>query len=506
MAQASTKILIRGGRVLDLDGDLDQPAVADILIEGDRIIAVAPNLTGAPTDGATLIDAAGRLVVPGFVNAHYHSYDVLAKGLVEDLPLEQWGTLVGPLAVGRSLEEIRARTLLGAVDCLRNGSTTVQDMATLVPLRDDIVDTILDAYLEVGIRVIFSVSLRDLSQLDTIPWIAELLPAELHALVGTARDEAGPQVEFVARQIARIGDRGGMVRWALSPSAPQRCTPALLTAIGALARERGLPVYTHCYESRAQRLFSRDHLAKYDGSAVKLLEASGLLGPHVTIAHGVWPDADEIARIGATRTNVVLNMLSNLKLKSGVAPLLDYHAHGVNLALGCDNCSCSDVQSLFQVMKLFCLMAAVSTPGPTPITAREAFRAATIGGARTAGLHDTVGAIRPGWKADLVILDLADPAYVPFNSAVRQLVFADSGRAIETVLVNGRVVVRNGRMETIDEAALRALVERAMPTVHRDMARMRDDFGKVRPYLEAVQRRTWDDEHPTNRFVGAPRF
>ena len=506
MAPASAKTLIRGGRVLDLDGDLDQPAHADILIDGARIEAVAPTLSGPAVEGAQVIDASGRLVMPGLVNAHYHSYDVLARGLMEDLPLEQWGTLCAPLAVGRSLEELRARTLLGAVDCLRNGSTTVQDMSTLVPLREDYVDTVLDAYAEAGIRVIFSVSIRDLSQLDTIPWIAELVPAELRAIVGTARDDAAPQVDFVARQIDRIGDRGGMVRWALSPSAPQRCTPALLEAVGALARERGLPVYTHCYETRAQRVFARDRLPAFGGSAVRMLEAAGLLGPHVTIAHGVWPDADEIAQIAATGTNVVLNMLSNLKLKSGVAPLIDYHAHGVNLALGCDNSSCSDVQNLFEVMKLFCLMAAISTPGPTPITAAAALRAATVGGARTAGLEGTIGALKPGMKADLVILDLADPAYVPFNSAVRQLVFADAGRAVETVMVDGRVVVRDRRMATLDEAGLRQLVERAMPTVRRDVARSRTDFAKVRPYLDEVQRRVWADPLALNRFVGAPRF
>jgi guanine deaminase len=186
--------------------------------------------------------------------------------------------------------------------------------------------------------------------------------------------------------------------------------------------------------------------------------------------------------------------------------MLDYAAHGVNLALGCDNCSCSDVQSLFQVMKLFCLMAGISTPGPTPITAAAAFRAATVGGARTAGLGDAIGAIRPGFKADLLILDLADPAYVPFNSAVRQLVFADSGRSLETVLVDGKVVIRDGRMTTIDEGELRALVDRAMPTVRRDFTKLRADFAKVRPYLDEVQRRSFADPHPTHRFVGTPRF
>ncbi|MEJ0069934.1 MAG: hypothetical protein WDO24_15820 [Pseudomonadota bacterium] len=126
--------------------------------------------------------------------------------------------------------------------------------------------------------MIFSVSIRDLSQLDTIPWIEALLPKELHPLIGNTRDAAGPQVAFVARQIERIGDRAAWCAGRSARRRPHRCSPELLTAVGTLARERSLPVYTHCYESRAQRLFARDQLAKYDGSAVKLLEASGLLG------------------------------------------------------------------------------------------------------------------------------------------------------------------------------------------------------------------------------------
>jgi cytosine/adenosine deaminase-related metal-dependent hydrolase len=157
-------------------------------------------------------------------------------------------------------------------------------------------------------------------------------------------------------------------------------------------------------------------------------------------------------------------------------------------------------------MKLFCLMAGISTPGASPIDAAAALRAATVGGARTAGLEAEVGVLRPGHRADLLILDLADPAYVPFNSAVRQLVYADSGRSVETVMVDGRVVVASGRAISIDEASLRSLVERVMPVVQRDVARWRADFAQVRPYLEEVQRRSWADPHPTNRFVGAPRF
>jgi cytosine/adenosine deaminase-related metal-dependent hydrolase len=493
------KLLIRGGRVLDLEQDLDEPPLRDILIEAGSIASVGGHVDDA---GAEVIDASGMLVCPGLVNAHYHSHDVLARGMFEDLALEYWGTLAGPLGSRRSIAEVRARTLAGALECLRNGITTVQDMSSFSPMTEEYVDAILDAYAEAGIRVIFSVTVRDLSQLDTIPWIAELAPKELHEVVGTQRDPAGPQMDFVSRQIERIGDRGGMVRWALSPSAPQRCTPPLLEAVADLSRRRNLPVYTHVYETRVQRIFSHDRLSGYGGSALKYMEAAGLLGPLVTIAHGVWPEENELDIIGRSGTNVVLNMLSNLKLKSGVAPILAYRARGVNLALGCDNCSCSDVQSMLQVMKLFCLLSGVSAPQRTEVTAAEALRAATLGGARTAGLSSSVGALRPGYKADLVLMDLADPAYVPLNSAVRQLVYSDSGRSIRTVLVDGRVVVRDGRATRVDEAALRAEIAGLMPAVRADVGKMRAGYDKLRPFIDEVHRRAWARPLPIDRFLG----
>jgi cytosine/adenosine deaminase-related metal-dependent hydrolase len=326
----------------------------------------------------------------------------------------------------------------------------------------------------------------------------------MHAAIGNNVEAPGPQMDFVAAQIKRVGDRGGMLRWALSPSAPQRCSPGLLEAVAALSKKLDLPVYTHVYETRMQRVFSQLNLPDYGGSAVRMLEATGLLGPNVTIAHGVWPEHDEIELIGSTGTNVALNMLSNLKLKSGVAPVLDYRANGVNIALGCDNCSCSDVQSLMQVMKLFCLLTSVSTPYSTGVSAVDALRAGTAGGARAAGLGDSLGAIKPGYKADLVLIDLADIAYVPFNSAVRQLVFSDSGRAIDTVIVNGRVVIEDRRALGVDETALREEVEALMPAVRTEFSRLRDGYDKAKPYLDEVQKRTWAVPLSVHRHVGAP--
>ena len=524
-------LLIRGGRVLDAGGDLDQPPVCDLLIRDGVIVAVGEAVGEAlaaaggalaaaggaldkpggaltspggafKTAAARVIDASGMLVIPGLLNMHYHSHDVLARGMFEDLSLEHWGVLAGPLGAKRSLAEVRARTLVGAIECLRNGITTVQDMSSFSPMSDEVLDTIVDAYAEAGIRVVFGITVRDRSQLETTPYLAERLPAELQSVIGTGRDDPAVQMAFVERQIGRIGTRGGLLRWALAPSAPQRCSPGLLESVADLSRRLALPVYTHVYETRMQRVFALEQLQAWGGSAVKLMQATGLLGPHVTIAHGIWPDEAELDLIGASGTHVVLNMLSNLKLKSGVAPMLGYRARGVNIALGCDNCSCSDVQSLFQVMKLYCLLAAVSSPEATGVTAAEAFIAATRGGARSAGLAGVIGELKVGQRADLSLLDLSDPAWVPYNSAVRQLVYSESGRSVHTVIVDGRVVVEAGRAVTVDEAALRDEVASLMPQVRQDIDRLRAGHAQVRGHIDAAQKFARDVPLPMHRFVG----
>ncbi len=363
---------LRGARVYRHGADTDMPPIADVLVREGKIEAVGE--LGTADSELPTIDLSGYLLAPGFVNGHYHSHDVLAKGMFETMSLERWGLIAGAIGSSRSVEEVHFRTMLGAVECVRNGITTVQDFANIAPLNPDYVDAIVSAYESVGIRVVLSVTVRDRSQLDTILWADEMLPQEHHAIVGTARSGGREQIDFIASQMNRIGDRGGNLVWAISPSAPQRCSFELLKAAADFARESRIPVYTHVYETRLQRLFAKYRLQEFGGSAVAFMEAAGLVGPGVTIAHGVWPDDAEIQRIADTGTGVVLNMLSNLKLRSGVAPLASYRAAGVALSLGCDNCSCSDVQSMTQVMKLYCLLCSIDTSGPERPRAEEAIR------------------------------------------------------------------------------------------------------------------------------------
>lgn len=502
MTERPTTILIRGGRVYDHDGDVHEPSVADVLIVNDRIATVG---TGLPAGDATVIEARGKLVIPGLVNAHYHSHDVLAKGLVEELPLEMWQLMTGPLGGARSLEEVRLRTLAGAIEALRNGITTVQDMSTFAPLREDVIDTILAAYEEAGIRVVYAVQIRDLSNVTTVPFWKEVLPPALQALVGNEDVDHRPLTDFVAAQIRRRPTPGPRGTWALGPSGPQRCTPPMIEAVVEIAERHDLPIYTHVYETKAQALFARQTYGNDGGTYLRYLDRLGMLGPRVTIAHGVWLAPEDIAMMAERDVGLVMNFMSNLRLKSGIAPIPTLRKAGVRLALGSDNCSCSDTQNIFQAMKLYAMLNAVSDPAQTSLRAPEAIRLATLGGARTARLENEIGAIRPGRKADLAILDLADPAFLPLNSVARQLVYAESGRSVETVIVDGRIVVRDRRVMTVDVDALHREVAAYMPSFRRDIDTMAKAVEPAVPYVREAHRRIWAADVGFDRYAGFPR-
>jgi cytosine/adenosine deaminase-related metal-dependent hydrolase len=495
------KLLVRGGRVYDHDGDAHHPPVADILIENGEIVAVGPGLV---VDGPhQVIDAARRLVVPGLINAHYHSHDVLCRGLFEELPLEIWLLYTTPMGQNRSKEEVRARTLVGALESLRCGITTVQDMLGLTPLNEDYTDVVLSAYREAGLRVVFSPMVAD------IPGVAmvrdrDKLPAEVQDMLGSRALPMAEQFEYLEHQFKRHPAKGTL-HWAVAPFAPQRCTPKMLEGCAALAHKHDLPVYTHVYETKGQALIARERFAEHGSSLISYLEHAGLLGPRLNIVHSVWISRREMERMAAADAGIVLNHLSNFKLKSGIAPVADLREAGVRLGLGCDNCSGSDVQSVFQAMKMFCLIAAVSEPEPGDGLAHEVIRHATLGNARTAGLAGRLGALRPGYKADMVLIDLDDVAYLPFNSAARQLVYTEAGRGVDSVIVDGRIVVKDRKAVTIDEDALRDEVASLMRHFIADYDAVVAARKRVLPFLLDAHRRVWETDIGMDRFIPRAR-
>jgi guanine deaminase len=364
---AGTTLIIRGGKAMLPDSDWHAPPQVDIAIAGREIAGIAAKFV--ETAGATQeLDARGHLVLPGFINAHYHSHDVLAKGTLEEVPLETWRLYaLPPQYPPRSVEEVRARTLLGALECLRSGITTIQDMLMLYPFEDRQLGAVMGAYEQIGIRVIFSLQYADRKGLETIPYWSEVFPPEMHPqLSGAAEPERRLDLLGHFEQACLRAPSRARLHWALGPSAPERCSPALMARTMELARRYDVPVYSHIYESRGMVLQARLTLPEQDGSLIKRLAAEGALDPRLNLAHSVWLAREEIDLLAESGTGVVLNLQGNLKMKCGIAPIRALQDAGVRIALGCDNCSCSDAQNMFMAMKLFALLAGVSDPMPGP--------------------------------------------------------------------------------------------------------------------------------------------
>ncbi|MBI3758521.1 MAG: amidohydrolase family protein [Deltaproteobacteria bacterium] len=443
-----------------------------------------------------MIDARDHLVLPGFVNAHYHSHDVLAKGTLEEVPLETWRLYaLPPQYPPRSVEEVYARTLLGALECLRSGMTTIQDMLTLYPYEDRHMDAVMAAYERVGIRVVFALQYADRKGIETIPFWKDTFPKELHPLLSTAA-EPERQLDLIGHfESTRLkAAPRPLVSWALGPSAPERCSPALMRRTMELAKRYDIPVYTHIYESRGMALQARLTLPEYSGLLIRRLAEEGVLDARLNFAHSVWLSREEIELLAEHGAGVVLNPQGNLKMKCGIPPIRMLQDAGVRIGLGCDNCSCSDAQNMFVAMKLFALLAAVSDPIPGPPQAAAAIRSATEAGADGARLGHAIGRVAVGFKADLTLIDMNDPSWSPMNSAARQLVHVEAGRGVRTVLVNGSVIVRDRKLTSVDETAIYDAVKVIMPEFRKDFTAISERIAKLQPWLDRAHKQIMDAE------------
>jgi 5-methylthioadenosine/S-adenosylhomocysteine deaminase len=481
------RMLIRGAAVLGHQERYDAPVSADLMIDAGIITAIGTDLSPG-ADGCEIIEAKDRLAVPGFVNSHYHSHDTLLKGAFEAIPLDVWALLALPPAYApRSAHEVRVRTLVGAAECLLRGITTVQDMVRLHPFSAEHFDVVLDAYDEIGLRAVVAPHFNDLPWTNSAAfWDEELPQDQAWRLSGGAAtfpkdvDIAGLIRETVVPRL----NRHERVRLGLGPSAPERCSRPLLEATAELSATHDLPVFTHVAETRGKTLHARLKLVDHGRSHIFYLADCGLLSSRLSIAHAVWLEEKEIAAIGEADANVVLNPQGNLKTRSGVAPFGTYLDKGVNVALGCDNCSCNDSQSMLQAMNAYVGLGAVERPLAKTPGAIDALHAGTRAGAQALLLRD-VGLLRPGMRADIVLFRLDEMCFVPLNSALRQLVFGDAAPALDKVIVDGRLVVDGGRLLTIDLAALRQEADDCAAELRSELQQIR---ARVMPLYGDIER------------------
>ncbi|HUC12060.1 MAG TPA: amidohydrolase family protein [Stellaceae bacterium] len=452
------RLILRGGRVLDIAaGTAD---FADILIDGDTIREIGPPGLPAPAE-AVEIPAARRLLHPGLVNAHTHGHGNLGKGMGDRWTLELLLTAAPWITGNRTLDDRYLSTQLGAVEMVMKGCTACYDLSFEWPLPTaDGLALAAQAYADIGMRAVVAPMVADRSFFEAIPGLMEALPADLR--VRAAELRLPPAEATLAGMRAALAgwpfDRD-RVRPAVAPTIPHHCSDGFIRGCADLAREFDVALHSHVAESKVQAVTG---IRLYGMTQTAHLDALGVLGPHFTVAHGVWLDNDDMTRLGDRGASVAHNPGSNMRLGGGIADTRAMLDRRVNLGIGTDGSTCSDNQNMYEAMRLASLVSKVRGPDWRRwLSTREAALAATEGSAHALGFAGKIGRLAPGYKADIVMLDLDHPNWLPFNDPVNQLVHTEDGTAVASVMIGGRMIVDNRRLVTVDLARLIARVEAA---------------------------------------------
>jgi cytosine/adenosine deaminase-related metal-dependent hydrolase len=413
------------------------------VVQGD-VVAVDGTITGVGRSGArtvgtktTILDCRGLVVLPGLIQAHVHLCQTLFRGLADDLPLEDWlAKRIWPLEAAHTEESVYWSAMLGAAELLLGGTTAILDMETVRHTG-----AAFAALEEIGLRATAGKCLMD----------APDAPAGLRESTDRALQEA---TDLCARWHGRAN---GRLRWCFAPRYAPSCTGPLLRAVSDLAEKHDAMLHTHAAETpleleQVKRATGRDELA--------YLDAVGISGPRATLAHCVWVDPDGIRRLAAQRTNVAHCPGSNLKLGSGVAPIPEMLAAGCSVGLGADGAPCNNTLDVFGEMRLAALIQKPRL-GPDALPAAQVLELATLGGARALGLEAAIGSVEVGKRADFTVLDLSGPHAQPEEAdPVSRIVYSARAADVRHVVVDGEVVVRDGRLRTADVAEVRRRANR----------------------------------------------
>ncbi|MGH7773198.1 MAG: amidohydrolase family protein [Candidatus Binatia bacterium] len=428
---------------------------AGLLVENDRVAKVSPGGSSDVRDTDEVIDCRGKIIIPGLVSAHSHLTGMFQRGLWDEASFESWSSrstatenLFNP-----SAEDIRTIHSAACTELIRHGVTTVLNMFTPSPNRLlENVNSACQGLLDTGIRGILALSLKDQSPDNNAIAIEPMAPGSW-----------GPLAREAAELVRHLNSR---VTFMLAPSAPQRCSDRLLVSCRELAEELKVGIHTHLAETKrhaevGQRL--------YGEAIVKHLEKIGFLNSSLSMAHSIWLEDEEIALLKKYDVKVVHNPASNMKLGSGVARVKKMLNQGLAVGLGADSVNAGTIYSVFEQMKLSVLLPRALWEAESWILPQEAFEMGNLGGARAVLLDGFIGSIEEGKKADLVILN-PSVSLLPMNALIDQLVLCENGESVESVFVDGKPVMLNKRLTTVDEEAILAKLASLRPRIARAKA------------------------------------
>ncbi len=494
--------VVRGARLLD--GISHDGAHGDLLIDGDEIREIGPPGLEAPADGL-VIDAADQLLIPGLVNAHTHGDVSLAKGLGDRLSLELLLNASPLTSETFCLEDKYLAAKLAAAEMVLSGCTACYDLFSEFPMPSaEGLAAVGQGYADVGMRAVVAPLMADRNFWQAIPGLLEALPPKLRDEVDRSQSVPADAAIAACRQALKDWtiDRD-QVRLALGPTIPHHCEPSFFRACRALADEFGAAIHTHVAESKVQAVVGME---KFGKTLTAHLDELGVIGPDFTAAHAVWIDDEDMRRLADRGASVAHNPTSNLRLGTGVAPVKAMLDVGLNVGVGTDASTCGDALNMFEAQRLANYLSRIHSPDPdTWLDAKTTLKLATTGSARGLGFGNLTGRLAPGFKADMVFLDLKKIQYVPFNNAVRQMVYQETGTAVHHVMIGGAFVVQAGELQTINYSALRADVARLNDRVH-DESEMADALvrqleGVVGDFCVALAQKPYH----VHRFVGIQR-
>jgi 5-methylthioadenosine/S-adenosylhomocysteine deaminase len=384
----------------------------------DGVIAVVSNRAIAESHDQT-IDARGGYILPGFVQTHVHLCQTLFRGFADDLPLMDWlRRRVWPMEAAHTERTLRAAAQLAIVELLAGGTTAILTMETV---HDT--DVVFEAAADSGIRATIGKCLMD-SASEAPARLQETTTASLdetHALVGRWN-----------------GAKNGRLRAAYAPRFAVSCSRDLLEAVASLSAARGTLVHTHASESRDEIAIVREISGGL--SNIEYLASLKLTSPRLCAAHCVWVDERERRLLAEHDVKVMHCPSSNLKLGSGIAPVVEMNRLGITVSLGADGAACNNHLDMFEEMRLAALLQS-TRHAPGMLTARDALTMATRGGARTLGLEEEIGSIEPGKRADLIVIDRDRPHLVPGPDPYSTIVYAARATDVRTTVVDGEVLV-----------------------------------------------------------------
>ncbi|MBZ4645999.1 MAG: 5-methylthioadenosine/S-adenosylhomocysteine deaminase [Petroclostridium sp.] len=414
--------LIKNATIVTMEDENKVVHNGYIAIVDDRITYVGETL---PEDflPQVIIEGRDRVVLPGLINAHTHTPMVLLRSYADDLPLQEWlFEKIFPIEDKFAAEDVYWASMLGIMEMLRSGITCFADMYFFM-------DEVVKAVSRTGIRANLSRGLQCFEP--------DFNPTEDRRLLEN-------------EQLFKDwdGESNGRIRIFLGPHSVYTCVPDYLEDVAELAQKLGTGIHIHISETLKE---NQECLEKYGKTPVRHLYDLGIFKAHTIAAHCVHVSEEDMDILKENDVSVVYNPGSNLKLGSGITPVRNMLAKGINIALGTDGASSNNNLNMFEEIHLAALVSKGVEKEPTLVKAYDALKMATVHGAMALGIKHEVGIIKPGMKADLTIVNLNKPHFYPQHNVIANLAYSAQAADVETVLVDGRILMEKGEFKTVDD-------------------------------------------------------